>query len=95
MNRTPLREAGLDNLTSLTRVPPYRLRTLILEDLERFPDSFGKDIHRRVGAEIPERTFRRALETLVAGYQVVGTGETRWRRYRLNPTLGHAAADGR
>jgi hypothetical protein len=32
---------------------PYRLRTLILEDLERFPDSFGKDIHRRVGSEIP------------------------------------------
>jgi len=60
-----------------------------------FPDSFGKDIHRRVGSEIPERTFRRALETLVAGHQVVGTGETRWRRYRLNPTLGRTSADGR
>ena len=90
-----LREAGLDNLTSLTRVPPFRLRTLILEDLERFPDSFGKDIHRRVGSQIPERSFRRALETLVAGHQVDGTGETRWRRYRLNPTLGQSAADGR
>jgi ATP-dependent DNA helicase RecG len=90
-----LREAGLDNLASLTRVPPYRLRTLILEDLGRFPDSFGKDIHRRVGSEIPERTFRRALETLVAGHQVIGTGETRWRRYRLNPTLGQAAANRR
>jgi hypothetical protein len=26
--------------------------------------------------EIPERTFRRALKSLVAGHQVIGTGET-------------------
>jgi ATP-dependent DNA helicase RecG len=89
-----LREAGLDNLISLTRVPPYRLRTLILKDLERFPDSFGKEIHWRVGPEIPERTFRRALETLAAEDQVIGTGETRWRRYRLHPALGQGAGDG-
>ena len=37
-----LREAGLDALTTLTRVQPHRLRALILEDLERFPDSVAK-----------------------------------------------------
>jgi DNA-binding MarR family transcriptional regulator len=47
-----LREAGLDKLTTLTRVQPHRLRALILEDLERFPDSGRGDIHRRIGPEI-------------------------------------------
>lgn len=37
-----LREARLDALTTLTRVQPHRLRALILEDLERFPDSFSR-----------------------------------------------------
>jgi ATP-dependent DNA helicase RecG len=89
-----LREAGLDALTTLTRVQPHRLRALILEDLEHFPDSFSKDIHRRVGPEIPDRTFRRALEALVQSGQVQATGETRWRRYRPAP-LGHGQGDGR
>jgi hypothetical protein len=39
-----LREAGLDALTTLTRIQPHRLRALIVEDLERFPDSAKGDI---------------------------------------------------
>ena len=90
-----LREAGLDALTTLTRVQPHRLRALILEDLERFPDSSKSDIWRRVGPEIPERTFRRALEELVTSGQVVATGETRARRFSLTPGVsGHGGDDG-
>ena len=90
-----LREAGLDHLTTLTRVQPHRLRALILEDLERFPDSSASDIHRRVGSEIPVRTFRRALEGLVTDKRVVSNGETRWRRYRANPAIGQEDDGGR
>lgn len=90
-----LREAGLDALTTLTRVQPHRLRALIMEDLERFPDSAKGDILRRVGPEIPERTFRRALEELVESGEVVATGEKRWRRYRLKGSIGHGEDDGR
>jgi ATP-dependent DNA helicase RecG len=90
-----LRDAGLDALTTLTRVQPHRLRALILEDLDRFPDSAKGDIHRRVGPEIPERTFRRALEDLVASGRVVATGETRARRFRLKDGVsGHEGDDG-
>jgi ATP-dependent DNA helicase RecG len=90
-----LRDAGLDALTTLTRVQPHRLRALILEDLERFPDSAKGDIHRRVGPEIPERTFRRGLEDLVASGRVVATGETRARRFRLEDGVsGHEGDDG-
>ncbi len=89
-----LSEAGLDAVTTLTRVQPHRLRALILEDLERFPDSAKAHIWRRVGAEIPERTFRRALEELVAAGRLRATGETRARRYHLVPDRsGHEADD--
>jgi ATP-dependent DNA helicase RecG len=89
-----LREAGLDALTTLRRVQPHRLRALILEDLERFPGSAKGDILRRVGPEIPERTFRRALEALVAGGEIVASGEKRWRRYRLGSSIGHDENEG-
>jgi ATP-dependent DNA helicase RecG len=92
---TLLCEAGHDLLTTLARVQPHRLRALILEDLERFPDSSAKDIRRRVGPEVPERTFRRALEGLVGGRHVLGTGERRWRRYHLGRSLGHGDDAGR
>jgi ATP-dependent DNA helicase RecG len=88
-----LREAGLDALTTLTRVQPHRLRALIMEDLERFPGSAKGDIRRRVGPEIPERTFRRALEHLVANGQVEATGETRARTYRVKGPSGHGGDD--
>jgi ATP-dependent DNA helicase RecG len=90
-----LREAGLDAMTTLTRVQPHRLRALILEDLERFPASSKADIWRRVGSEIPERTFRRALEELMKGRRVVATGETRARRFSLGPSdSGHGDQGG-
>lgn len=81
-----LRDAGLDHVTSLVRVQPHRLKALVLEDLERFPDSTAPDIHRRVGAEIPERTFRRTLQALVQEAKVVAAGRTRARRYRAAGT---------
>lgn len=90
-----LREVGLDQQTTLTRVQPHRLKALIREDLERFPESSASDIHRRVGSEIPERTFRRALEDLVSANQVLAEGQKRWRRYFLNPSIGQEDPDGR
>lgn len=79
-----LKAAGLDKRTTLTRVQPHRLRALTLEDLERYPDSSATEIHHRVGPEVPSRTFRRALESLVGDGRVTAEGATRWRRYRAN-----------
>jgi ATP-dependent DNA helicase RecG len=84
-----LREAGLDALTTLKRVQPHRLRALILEDLERFPDSGRADIHRRIGPEIHEKALARALDALLGEGAIVSTGERRWRKYRLAGDKGH------
>lgn len=68
---------------------PHRLRALILEDLERYPESGRVDIHRRIGPEIHPKTLMRTLDTLAAAGAVVGTGVPRWRKYRLAESHGH------
>jgi ATP-dependent DNA helicase RecG len=84
-----LRASGLDRKTTLARLPPHRLRALVVEDLRRYPGSSRGDIHRRIGPEIHERTLGRALAELVLEGLVLATGETRWRRYQLPPAEGH------
>jgi len=86
-----LREAGLDAQTTLKRIQPHRLRTLIIEDLERFPDSGRADIHRRIGPEINAKTITRALNDLIVEGVVTAKGERRWRTYRLASPKGHDA----
>lgn len=78
-----LRASGLDGRTTLQRVQPHRLRALIVEDLERYPDSSSSEVHRRVGLEVPDRTFRRCLKDLVDAGRVSAEGRTRMVRYRL------------
>jgi len=88
------RDAGLDQQTTLERIEPHRLRALIVEDVARYPDSSATEIHQRVGPEIPERTFRRALEELVSLGSISATGRTRGRRYGPRE-FGHGGEDGR
>ncbi|AFL75742.1 ATP-binding protein [Thiocystis violascens] len=78
-----LRQANLDDRTTLTRITPHRLTALILEDLGRYPDSSTPEINRRIGTEISAKTVKRALDGLAATGQVTYRGEKRWRRYRL------------
>lgn len=88
-----LREAGLDQQTTLERIEPHRLRALIVEDVARYPDSTASEIHVRVGSEIPMRTFRRALEDLVLQGSISARGKTRGRRYAPGG-FGHGGEDG-
>ncbi|TNF24071.1 MAG: ATP-dependent DNA helicase [Deltaproteobacteria bacterium] len=90
-----LREAGLEGHTTLTRIEPYRLRALIVEDVGRYPGSASSEIHRRVGPEIPVRTFRRALNELLSDGEIRAVGERRWRRYHPGSAIGHEDDDGR
>jgi ATP-dependent DNA helicase RecG len=83
-----LREAGLDRRTTLSRMQPHRLRALILEDLERFPDSGRADIHRRIGPEIHAKALARALNVLLDEGRIEASGERRWRKYRVTPPKG-------
>jgi len=90
-----LKASGLDHQTTLKRVSPHRLRALVLEDLERYPDSAISDIHRRIGSEIAQRTLKRALDQLVLGDWVKPSGENRGRTYRLAPDINLPPKGGR
>ena len=90
-----LRSAGLDDRTTLKRVEPYRLRALVVEDLERYPGSPISEIHRRIGSEVPERTLRRALDDLVQEGRVTRTGDRRWTRYAAAPSIPPERSGGR
>jgi ATP-dependent DNA helicase RecG len=74
-----LRAAGLDRRTTVARVQPHRLKALIIEDVERFPNSSAGDIHRRVAPEIHKKTFGRALKALVVDGRIEPAGKGRWR----------------
>ncbi len=78
-----LRDSGVQPRTTLARLQPHRLRSLALEDLERFPNSPIGDIHQRIGKEVDRRALRSALNALIASGEVTYTGEKRWRTYRL------------
>lgn len=90
-----LRAAGLDARTTLVRVQPHRLKALILEDLDRFPESSVGEIHRRVADEVPIRTLSRTLQSLVRDGLVTATGVKRWRKYRSVTAIGHEDEGGR
>ena len=77
-----LKAGGAEGSTTLTRMPAHRLRALIEEDVSRYPGSSSGEINKRVGAEVPYRTLKRALDDLVDASKVRHTGMGRGRRYR-------------
>lgn len=69
--------------TTLTRIEPHRLEALILEDVRRYPASQIKDIHQRIGSEIPRARLKKTLADLVETQRVALSGAGRTWTYRL------------
>ena len=76
-----LRSLNFSGETTLKRIEPHRLAALVLEDLQRYPESAIGDIHRRIGGEIHPKQVKRALEALIERGAVRFEGNNRWRRY--------------
>ena len=76
-----LRSLKFSGETTLKRIEPHRLAALVLEDLQRYPESAISDIHRRIGGEIHPKQVKRALEDLIGRSAVRFEGNKRWRRY--------------
>ena len=76
-----LRSLKFTGETTLKRIEPHRLAALVLEDLQRYPESAINDIHKRVGGEIHPKQVKRALEELIERGAVRFEGNYRWRRY--------------
>lgn len=76
-----LRNLKFTGETTLKRIEPHRLAALVLEDLQRYPQSAISEIHQRVGGEIHPKQVKRALEELIERGAVRFEGDNRWRRY--------------
>ena len=76
-----LRSLKFSGETTLKRIEPHRLAALVLEDLQRYPESAISEIHRRIGGEIHPKQVKRALEDLIGRDAVRFEGNKRWRRY--------------
>ena len=79
-----LRDADIVSTTTLTRMEPHRLEALIIEDLNRYPNSAISDIHSRIAPEIKRRRIKKTLDDLIFQGKVEKTGDFRWRRYWVN-----------
>ncbi len=69
--------------TTLKRIEPHRLLALIVEDVGRYPGTQTRQIHHRIGSEIPRSRIRRAIDQLVKEGRLVRDGVRRGTRYYL------------
>jgi len=78
-----LRRLEFTTPTSLKRIEPHRLSALIVEDVERYPDSRFSDIHERIGLEIPKSQIKRMLASLVIENRLILKGNRRSAVYQV------------
>jgi ATP-dependent DNA helicase RecG len=76
-----LRKLEFPTHTTLARIEPYRIIELVLEDLQRHPNSAFGEIHERIGLEIPVHQVRKQIQELVNQDLLRYKGQNRWRRY--------------
>ncbi len=70
--------------TDLSNIAEHRLTTLILEDIEKYPNSRIEEIHQRIGKEIPIRRVRATLYSLVKDGKIKTKGSKKFRRYFID-----------
>ncbi|OWQ45216.1 ATP-dependent DNA helicase [Roseateles noduli] len=78
-----LRSLDFVGLTTLQRIEPHRLLALLIEDVDRYPQSTIGEIHQRVGPEIPRSRIRRSIAQLQAEGRLTSEGERKGTRYKL------------
>ncbi len=79
-----LQQSEYKGTTSLKRIEDYRIRELIIEDLKIYNCAPLKDIHQRIGVEIPYKKLLAQIKSLVADKVVEEEGSNRWVRYRMS-----------
>lgn len=83
VNPKVLKQLDFKGKTDLKNIETYRLKHLILEDLEVYqPCSIG-DIHVRIGKEINKKKVKRQLDKMIEEGKVKAVGEKRWRTYEI------------
>lgn len=78
-----LKQSDYKGKTSLKRIEDYRIKELISEDLKIYTCAPLKDIHQRIGKEIPYKKVLAQMKLLVSENIIEEIGANRWIQYRL------------
>ena len=76
-----IRQLDLKTKTTLRDIQPYRLRQLVIADLEKYQQAAIGELHARIGSDIPRRSVQRTLAQLVAEGKIKKTGRLKQTRY--------------
>ena len=79
-----LKKANFKGKTNLKRIENHRLEELIYQDLNIYDDSLIKDIHKRIGEEIPLRKLKFMIDKMDGDGKLKKSGTNRWTKYALN-----------
>lgn len=74
--------------TDLSNIEEHRLKNLIIEDLQKYPNSNIESIHSRIGKEIPIRKIRRCIYALVKEGEIKTFGGKKFRKYFIDQNEG-------
>jgi ATP-dependent DNA helicase RecG len=74
--------------TDLSNIEEYRLKNLILEDLENYSNSNIDSIHNRIGKEIPLRKLRNCIYKLANTGEIKTIGSKKFRKYFIDKNKG-------
>ncbi|GAB4452913.1 MAG: ATP-binding protein [Bacteroidales bacterium] len=74
--------------TDLSNIEEYRLKNLIIEDIEKYPNSNIESIHGRIGREIPIRKIRRCIYALAKEGKIKTSGSKKFRKYFIDQNKG-------
>lgn len=83
LNPEVLKDTPLEK-TDLSNIQEHRLKNLILEDIEKYPNSSKEDIHRRIGKEIPIRKISKCLYDAVKRGELKTKGSKKFRKYFID-----------
>ena len=83
VNASVLKQSDYKGTTSLKRIEPYRLRELIIEDLKIYECSGVRDIHQRIGIEIPYKKVLEQIKAMLTDGTIESEGKNRWIKYKL------------
>ncbi len=79
-----LRKVNFKGKTNLKKIEDHRLKELMVQDLEMYPNSLLSDMHERIGKEINVLQIRRQLKILLNEGSVASIGGKKFRRYFFN-----------
>jgi len=74
--------------TDLSGIEEHRLKSLLLEDIEKYPNSSIEEIHNRIGKEIPIRKLRTCLYNTVKNGELQTNGGKKYRKYFIDKNRG-------